>query len=275
MRSVICLLIPLIFISSNIFTQSFDLVWETDAVLKTPESVFYDAERKQIYVSNINGKPTDKDGNGFISLLGKDGTIKSLKWIRGMHAPKGMAVIENLLYVTDIDRFHIIDLDEVRIISTIDVNDAQFLNDIAADHSGNVYISDMHNNHILKYNGEKTEVWLENKLINRPNGLAFYKDHLYIGTNDSLIRIEPKEKKMKVVVEETGAIDGLIPIGGNKFVISDWNGRISIISQLEKFVLSNTSDQNIQAADLGYIEEEKTILIPTFFDNKVVARKLH
>jgi hypothetical protein len=46
------------------------------------------------------------------------------------------------------------------------------------------------------------------------------------------------------------------------------------VNPTEKVVLSNTTEENIQAADLGYIPDKKWVLIPTFFDNRVVASKL-
>ena len=42
------------------------VVWETDG-LKTPESARADLGGTFAYVANVNGEPTDKDGNGFIS----------------------------------------------------------------------------------------------------------------------------------------------------------------------------------------------------------------
>src|SRR5215213_6618035 len=36
---------------------------------KTPESVRYDADLDTYFVSNINGNPSQKDGNGFISRI--------------------------------------------------------------------------------------------------------------------------------------------------------------------------------------------------------------
>jgi sugar lactone lactonase YvrE len=242
--------------------------------MKTPESVWYDQARDQIYVSNINGNPTDKDNNGFIALLHKDGTVKVLQWVAGMDAPKGMAVVGNLLYVTDIDKFHVINIDEARIIKTVKVDSALFLNDMASDNEGNIYISDMSRNHLLKYDGSKTEIWLQTDLINAPNGLSFFDNYLYSGTKDNLLKVDVSTKNVEILVKGTGPIDGLIPLGDNKFVISDWSGKITLVNPDEKLVLSNTSDEKVQAADLGFIPEEKLILIPTFFDNRVIARKL-
>ena len=265
----------LLFVLTDLTAQTFELAWETDAVLKVPESVYFDEVRNQIYVSNINGKPTVKDNNGFISILNTDGSIKKLKWITGMHAPKGMALNDSLLYVTDIDRFHIINVNTSRIIKTINVEGAGFLNDIALNPNGDIYISDMAKNYLLRFDGVKVEIWLTggDELVS-PNGLAFFKQSLYVGTENSILKVDPNDKNIKVHITETGPVDGLIPLGGNKFVISDWSGRILIAGFETKVVLQNTADQNIQAADLGYIPKEKLILIPTFFNNKVVARRL-
>lgn len=53
-------------------------LWQTEAVFLQPESVLPDAQRQWLYVSNIDGAPLDKDGKGFISLLGRDGQVKTL-----------------------------------------------------------------------------------------------------------------------------------------------------------------------------------------------------
>jgi DNA-binding beta-propeller fold protein YncE len=263
-----------LFILTDLNAQSFELVWKTDAVFKVPESVYFDETRNQIYVSNINGKPTVKDNNGFISLLNTDGSIKKLKWITGMDAPKGMALNDSLLYVTDIGRFHIINVNTLKIIKTINVDGAEFLNDIALNPNGDIYISDMAKNRLHRFDGVKVEIWLTGDDLVSPNGLAFYKQFLYVGTQNSILKVDPVEKSVKVHITETGPVDGLIPLGGNKYVISDWSGRILIADFDTKIVLQNTTNQDIQAADLGYIPDEKLVLIPTFFNNRVVARRL-
>lgn len=191
-----------------------------------------------------------------------------------MDAPKGMAIIDTLLFVTDIDRIHIIDIAQAKIVKTVDIAGATFLNDLVPISSTNIIVSDTDKNHLLIFNGQNAAVWLEDDLLVSPNGLAFYKEVLYVGTRDNLLKIDLLQKKVKIHITETGPIDGLIPLSGNKFVISDWSGRVLIAGTSEKIVLQNTADKNIQAADLGFIREEETVLIPTFFDNRVVARKL-
>ncbi|NOX86081.1 MAG: ATP-binding protein [Chlorobi bacterium] len=254
--------------------QIFTVAWETDPVFKVPESVYFDQTRDQIYVSNINGKPLDKDGNGFISLLTKEGKIKKLKWVTGMDAPKGMVVVDSLLYVTDIDRIRVIDIARAGVIKTIVVDSAEFLNDLTSDNHGNIYISDMARNQILKLSGGSVEVWLTGEKIVSPNGMAFHKNRLFVGTKNDVLVIDPETKSVRVKFEDVGPIDGLVPVGGQKFVISDWSGRVMLVTPSEKVVLGNTTDQKIQAADLGFIPDQKLILIPTFFDNRVIARSI-
>ena len=44
-------------------------LWETPANLKNPESVAYAPKQNILFVSNVNGKPDQKDQNGFISKI--------------------------------------------------------------------------------------------------------------------------------------------------------------------------------------------------------------
>lgn len=276
MKKILTLLFSLVFITNISISQSLTEVKDSEAVFLTPESVYYDAERNQIYVSNINGQPTEKDGNGFISLLAEDGTIKNLKWVEGgLNAPKGMAVYGNELYVTDIDRVAIIDIKKGELKKFIDVPGAQFLNDMAADESGKVYITDMAKNQLLILEDNKVNSWLESDELTKPNGLAMENGKLLVGCSNFILSFDPKTKDFEFLVNETGGIDGLIPLGEGKYVISDWSGKIQLVSTNKPAViLQNTTDEKIQAADLGYIPSEKIILIPTFFDNRVNMMKL-
>ena len=59
---------------------------------QTPESVKWDSARDVYYVSNINGAPNAKDGNGYISRMGAAGMVTDSAFIKGLNAPKGMAL---------------------------------------------------------------------------------------------------------------------------------------------------------------------------------------
>ena len=94
------------------------LLWETDTLLKTVESVLYDPSTQFIYTANINGHFMAKDGNGSIGKLNLKGEIIDANWITGLDAPTGLHVKNGKLYTTDIDRVVEIDLAKAKIILT-------------------------------------------------------------------------------------------------------------------------------------------------------------
>lgn len=247
-------------------------VWETEPVLQTSESVMYDSTNKVLYVSCINGQPTAKDGNGFIARVGLDGKVLTQKWITGMDAPKGMGISNNRLFVTDIDRVHEIEIDKGKVISTYKVAGAKFLNDIAVDEKGNVYITDMDTNKIHVLSGGKVDIWLVSKFKSL-NGLLYRKGELVVGTDQGIVLVSMSDKKETLAVKNSGGIDGLKIIAENRYIVSDWAGKTSVIGHMPD-VLLNTTAGKINSADIEYIPEMKYILIPTFFHNTVACYKL-
>ncbi len=243
--------------------------WATGAVLDVPESVIYNAVKNEIYVSNINGKPLDKDGNGYISKLSLDGKIVQKKWITGFHAPKGMAIIDNTLYVTDIDRVHTIDIKKGEIVKTYNAPEAEFLNDIDLDASGVVYISDMKTGEIYILENETLSVWVKLD-YKSPNGLYLSNGRLLVGTSSGIVAVDTRTKKVAPLQPHDRSIDGLKPLGKNSYIVSDWDGKVEIIGKNSQ-VLVDKSDEKINAADFEFISGMKLLLVPTFFDNQVVA----
>src|SRR2546421_9045504 len=75
--------------------------------LLTPESVLHDPAQDIYFVSNINGGPTTKDNNGFISRVRPDGAGENLKFIEGGHGggrrnpPEGLGLPRGTLGVAD------------------------------------------------------------------------------------------------------------------------------------------------------------------------------
>ena len=94
------------------------LVEATEAVLEFPESVVWDQGSNAWYVSNFGGTifaddsgaaPAKADENGFITKLSSNGEIDTLKWITGLHAPKGLGVHDGKLYAADVALFEYFD----------------------------------------------------------------------------------------------------------------------------------------------------------------------
>ncbi len=252
-------------------------VWDTGKVFKVPESVLYDPSSGFIYVSNINGSPSSKDGNGFISKLTKDGKIVSLRWAQGLDAPKGMAIYRDKLYVSDITQLVEIDLSSGGILRKYPAPGGQFLNDVAVDENGVVYVSDSSraNSVIYRLREGKLEVWVKETALLSPNGIFYRDGKLYIGSfaNGKIFACDLKTGELKVVARAPMPIDGLI-LDGDLILVSDWEGKVGVLEGKKFHLLLNFPGQRVNAADIGFIPEEKTILVPTFFGDSVVAYRL-
>jgi DNA-binding beta-propeller fold protein YncE len=249
-------------------------LWETPTGLSVPESVMYDPNAEILYVSNISGKPTLKNGKGFISKVNLDGSIHTLFWVTGLNAPKGMGISGNTLYVTDIDRIIAIDIPTGSMRKAWGVAGAKFLNDIAVHRSGRVYITDMVTKaiHVIDSGRLTTFLTLD---YNKPNGLFVAGDTLWAGTAEGIIKIDTFTGTYAMALEHAGGIDGIKPLGDSRYIVSDWKGKIQIIGKdRAPVVLSDTSAEKINAADFEYIPSTHLVIVPTFFDNRVAAYQL-
>jgi WD40 repeat protein len=271
------ILVLLTFCTSLLAQSTLTEIWRTDEVLSTCESVLYDGNLDQLFVSCINGSPAEKNGKGFISVLKPDGTIKALDWVSGLNAPKGMAILDGKLYVADIDQLVVINIKKAKIVERIPVEGATFLNDVAVSPDGKVYFTDSDTGYIWIYSGGKLQKWITEGL-KRPNGLYIEEDRVLLTSSGSqdLKIINRSTGEAKVVTTDIGAGDGVEFTGTKGFYItSSWSGEVFLISpDYNKFSLLKTSDQEINSADIGFNMKEQVVYVPTFFDNRVVAYKL-
>ena len=268
--------------------QSGTPLWSTEG-LSNPESVLEDAGRSTLYVSNVNGAPTDKDGNGFISKLSPDGSIDTLKWIEGMDAPKGMVMDgADTLYVTDIDRLHRIDLNEGTITKTWDAPGAIFLNDPAIAENGDLYVSDIASRTIWRMSDDTMELWLQDDTLMHPNGTRVEDGKLLVagwgrdmqedgstltGGNLFTIDLETREITDLGTGVGIGNLDGLEPDGQGGYLVTDF-----IAGALHRIQADGSHEQLLDldqgSADLEVVENGRIAIIPQMMGNRVDAYDL-
>ncbi len=253
--------------------QKLIKVWTTSDGLLTPESVLYDEDRDVIYVANINGDPTEKDGNGFISVLSPNGQIRNLQWVKKLNAPKGMAIYEGKLYVADIDQLIEIDIEKGKISNKYNAPGAVFLNDVTACTNGIIFVSDTRTAKIHMLHQGEFKVWLEGKPLETPNGLLTEKGKLYIGDNN-IYKVDILTKKIELLFPDAGGVDGLEKDNDGNFIFSNWAGRIFINTNGKTIKLLDTTTEEINTADIDYVHKTDEILVPTFYKNSVVAYKI-
>lgn len=118
--------------------------------LSQPEALSFDESQNVYFVSNVNGSPGVKGGNGFISRISADGVMDSLHFIQGgrdgvqLDAPMGSRVQGDTLWVLDVDKLRGFDTKSGKPYVTVDLSPlkALFLNDLAIDSTGELYITD-------------------------------------------------------------------------------------------------------------------------------------
>src|SRR5215207_771903 len=288
LRSPYLFLLYLIFtiVTINIaVAQESDQVqklWETPAQLKTPESVLYEPTENVLFVSNMDGKPDEKDGQGFISKVSPvNGTIIELNWATGLNAPKGMAVSSDnsKLYVSDITDLVEINIANGQITNRYNAPGSAFLNDIVSDEQGNIYVSDTGTNAIYKLdknNKLSLQIWLQNPELNSPNGL--YVDNItnklvVVGGSLSLIDLDNKTIGDLGIQVPMGSLDGIVgDTGENLYYVTDWAaGKVYAVNSDGTDYRTLIDLQKQGTADLEYIASERVVIIPMMQDSKLVA----
>jgi len=262
-----------------------ELVWETTG-FNNPESVIYHEPSDTLFVSNVNGSPVEKDGNGYISKVLLDGTMLSRKWVIGLNAPKGLAIYDNTLYVSDIDTLLTIDIPSGTITNTYKVDDAKFLNDVAASNQGEIFVSDMLLNRIHRLDNGEFNIWLESPELENPNGLHTEDDNLILGAwgvmTDGFATEIPGHLKSISLKDKSitslggapiGNLDGVESDGKDGYYVTDWmTGKLFQINSNGEATLLLELEQGM--ADHEVILEHNLILIPMMKNDKLLAYKI-
>jgi DNA-binding beta-propeller fold protein YncE len=271
---IICLIVFLS-CSLHISSQKLEEIWATEPIFDTPESVFVDRQNNCLYVSNIGGKePWLKDGNGFISKVSMDGTVIEREWVKGLNAPKGMTLIKNKLFVADVDQLVIIDIKTGKILKTHICKDCTALNDVTDGKGKKILVTDSRGRSIYEVDGKKFVKLIDSTQLTRPNGILTSNKETYILDKEAVNRLTNGTLEM-IVGGMPGGTDGIEPLSKNEFIVNCWSGTIYYVNieQKTKVLLLDTTAKKISAADIGLNKSTKTVFVPTFFDNRVVAYK--
>ncbi len=250
--------------------------------LRVPESVLWYQQQNNgktdsmLFVSEIDGQGNVADGVGGVAVLNTDGSVRHKDWLRGLNAPKGMAVFQGKLYIADLTEVVVVDIASATIVQKITAPDAVFLNDVTVDAEGGVYISDTRKNRIYKLQHNKVSSWLDN--VEAANGLKVIDEQLYIAAGDKLLKVglaDSSKTISQVAVGFAERADGLEPVGNGDFIVSCWAGLVYYVyadGRIQELMDRRT--EKLNTADIGWDQVTKTLYIPTFFGNSVKAYQL-
>jgi streptogramin lyase len=267
-----------------------------DVGFMTPESVIADTVADVYLVSNINGTPLDKDDNGFISRLNPDGTVEQLKWIDGenpnlfLHAPKGLAIRGDTLFVADINCIRMFHRTTGEAYDGECIEGATFLNDLAVGPEGSIFVTDMGmragaagfepsgTDGVFRYPfqaGLAGATVARSADLGHPNGVAVSSRGIFVVTFGSgeVLNFSPTGEKRVLLGREGWQLDGIVFTNDGSFYFSNWSDssvyRVDAGGRIAKAIEGVPNP-----ADIGYDPKRNRLLVPLFMSNAVVFHDL-
>lgn len=256
----------------------------------TPESVIYDPDQDVWFVTNINGGPSEKDNNGFISRLKPDGTIDSLKFIAGgrdgvtLNAPKGQAIVGDTLWVADIDAVRGFNRKTGAPVATVAFGTkARFLNDVAVGPDGALYVTDT--GIIIDAKGiqhpgpdrifrvgpdHAVTVKAEGDSLLGPNGIAWDAMHnrfVVVPFGGTALLTWVPDSTPASFATGPGQQDGVVVLPDGRVLVSSWaDSTIFVASPSGRTALI----KGVAApADIGLDTKRAHLAVPLFTQNRV------
>lgn len=222
--SALCLLLAST--ASSAAPPRLETAWTLDG-LAEPESVAADPSADVLYVSNVAGAPDGVDGNGFISTVSPAGALIEREWVKGLNAPKGLAIAGGTLYVSDITDLVVIDVATRRVTGRHPAPGAKFLNDVAIAPDGRVLVSDSGTARIYAWNGSDVTEWLAAPELRSINGLLPQRDRLIVTTMQGLLlSADWNGATLTTLARDLGDADGVVQLDDGAFLVSEWPGRL-------------------------------------------------
>ena len=249
---------------------------------KVPEAVVHDTARDVLYVANVEtdeGAYWGDDGKGFVSRLKPDGSVDKLRWRDStkeapLNAPKGMCVLDGMLYVGDNSRVMSYPLWSDEPGKQINIRGAQRLNDFATD-GKHVYVSDTGAGKVYRITGEKIMVVKAPKGV---NGITCVRRRMFAVSWDlhEVYELDPEgrdEPRAFGLADHFTNLDGIEVLHDGAILVSDFVGnKVSAISPDGKTVRTLLTVET--PADIEYDSRRNRLYIPSFMRDRVVVCEL-
>jgi len=256
-----------------------------------PESVTSDL--KYYYVSNLGKelKPMATDSDGFITRMAKDGTIIDQSFLPDirLNSPKGLAILDNNLWIADVNRVLVVSLKSRKVIWRKDFPDTRYLNDIVVKDEATIYVSatDINVIYEIDFLQDTVRVYDTEGLIDGPNGMAIdnLTDNLYVagyGSNGKpghVCRFNLRTGEVQKV-SPPGHYDGVYFTFG-KYFYTDWGTEQEPVGKLWHFdvrynkAVQWLKEKNFKGpADFHYVPGKKLIYLPCMLENTVYIIKI-
>jgi len=237
-------------------------------LLNYPESVAYDVQNKRYLVSSWQ--------NGNVVQIDSAGTQSYFSI--GEHCHAGLCIMNNILYVA-CRAYGVKGFDLTSGVNVLDVSipEAENINDITADTSGYLYVSDPSDNRIFRVKIEESSyVLFMQSGLNTPNGLYFdeVNNRLLIISyrySSPVQMVDLADSTLSTVVSTSlNNLDGLTRDGEGNYYVSSWDHDAC-------FRFDNTfssppvqfSSHPDDPADIYFNDHDNVLAVPLFFTHDV------
>ena len=254
--------------------------------LDTPESVRYDAELDVYFISSINGNAGAKDDNGYVARVPADSLSAITRIVEGgrngatLHAPKGLAIQGDTIWVSDIDVVRAFDKRTGAPIATIDfaAHDPIFLNDVAVGPDG-IYVTDSNIrfesdgsmshpgvDRIFRIIGRTVSVAAQGDSLGSPNGITWdAAGARFIVASyaaKGMLAWRPGDAAPTRLAAGPGQYDGVEILDDGRIVFTSWAD--SAVHVLSNGTLATLVRGVASPADLGVDTKRRLLLVPQF-----------
>lgn len=249
--------------------------------------------KKGVLIANFGTEKRNSlnnEGKGYIAYH-KDGKTSIMIPADGnLSGPKGMYIKDHRLYICDVSKIVVYNLDDLKKSPYI-INfpkEDLFVNDIAGD-GDNIYVSVTNTNKIYKIDISKhssdlkPKEWLK---IEGPNGLLIHKGKMYVASYpaDGVLKKENviycidnlKDPTAKKMINTPGKYDGLALSRKGKYIyVSNWSpieiSRLDLVSGKMTPLKINLSKPMEGPADIS--TDGKNLYIPDLPNDRVIIVK--
>lgn len=246
-----------------------DIAWITEGGFCEPETVL-PLPDDTLLVSNVCG--FGEPGKGFLTLLDSEGRVVDWRIVETLDSPLGIAMSGDRLYVVDNNRVRILRWPGFEQLKVIELS-TKVANDIAVTAAGTIYVTDSAKHQVLRRTPDgDTKVVAGEFVFTNANGIQLFGNGLYVG-GERLWRVDLHSQAVTTIGPEwLRDIDGIEFEADGTLQVTPVGG--PLIRYRGDDDIEIYASEHVSSANHGYAPGLRLALIPTGYDNKVVAIRI-